>query len=229
MQPRDIMLWDLPVRLFHWLLVIAVVGAVVTAKLGGNWMIWHERFGLSVLGLVVFRVLWGFAGSFHARFVNFFPTPQRLGEYLRGKWQPVGHNPLGALSVLAMLGVLGLQAVTGLFAYDDIAFDGPLRRAVSSHTSDLLTTWHHRIEWAIFALVLLHVAAILFYVFVRRDNLIRAMLSGRKSVNANLPVQQSKTPWLAFVICVALTAAALWVAQGGLLSPPPPPPPDLGW
>ena len=229
MQRRDILLWDLPVRLFHWLLVIAVVGAIVTVKLGGNWMVWHERFGLSVLGLVVFRVLWGFAGGFHARFIHFFPTPGRIRAYLQGQWQAVGHNPLGALSVFAMLGVLGVQALTGLFANDDIAFEGPLRRAVSSDLSSLLTTWHHRIELVIFALVLLHVVAILFYVFVRRDNLVRPMLTGRKAVDTNQPVPESRSHWLAFLICIALTAGVLWMAQGGLLSPQPPPPPDLGW
>ena len=122
-----ITVWDLPLRLFHWLLVGAVTGALVTVKLGGNAMLWHGRFGLAVLVLLGFRLAWGVLGSTHARFHTFFPTPGRLLAYLRGSWQGLGHNPLGALSVFALIGLFGFQALSGLVASDDIAFSVDIR------------------------------------------------------------------------------------------------------
>ena len=117
-----IQIWDLPLRLYHWLLAVAVSAAIVTGELGGGLIDWHGRIGLFVLGLLVFRLLWGFVGTTHARFSQFFPTPGKLLAYLKGQWQGHGHNPLGALSVLALLGVLATLVGAGLFANDDIAF-----------------------------------------------------------------------------------------------------------
>ena len=104
-ETRKILIWDLPTRLFHWLLVLAIVALVVTGKAGGSWMEWHGRLGLLVLGLLVFRLLWGVMGSTYARFAGFFPTPAKVAAYLRGQWHAPGHNPLGACSVLALLAV----------------------------------------------------------------------------------------------------------------------------
>ena len=129
MAPRTIEVWDWPVRLFHWLLLALVVGSVVSVKIGGGAMVWHGRFGQAILGLVVFRVVWGLIGSRTARFASFVRGPRAIADYLAGRWRGVGHNPLGALSVLAMLAVIGFQAATGLFAYDDIAFRGPMAPA----------------------------------------------------------------------------------------------------
>ena len=117
MAPRTIEVWDWPVRLFHWLLLALVVGSVVSVKIGGGAMVWHGRFGQAILGLVVFRIVWGLIGSRTARFASFVRGPRAIADYLAGRWRGVGHNPLGALSVLAMLAVIGFQAATGLFAF----------------------------------------------------------------------------------------------------------------
>jgi len=170
--------WDLPLRLFHWALVAAVTTAIVTAELGGAWMAWHGRAGLAVVGLLVFRVAWGVAGAATARFASFAPTPARLRRYLRGEWRGIGHNPLGALSVFAMLGLLALQAATGLFGNDDIAFAGPLNHLVDDALGARLTGWHRLLADGLFALLALHLAAIAFHELVRRHRLVWPMLTG---------------------------------------------------
>ncbi len=225
---RQPLIWDLPLRLFHWLLVICVVGAVITVKLGGGWMAWHERFGLAILGLLVFRLVWGVIGSTHARFSRFFPTPGRLLAWWRGLWQHPGHTPLAALSVLAMLLVLTFQATTGLFADDDIAFGGPLRQMVDSATSSRLTGWHMQMEWVIYGLVALHIAAVAFYSLVLKKPLVRPMITGRAVNDADAEPARGGG-WIALLVALAITATAVWVASGGLLPPPPEPTPDLGW
>ena len=227
-ERERILIWDWPIRLFHWLLVICLIGAIVTVKLGGGWMAWHERFGLTLFGLLVFRLVWGFIGSTHARFAHFFPTPGRLLAWWRGHWHRPGHTPLAALSVLAMLLVLAFQATTGLFADDDIAFTGPLRQLVDSATSSRLTGWHMRMEWVIYGLVALHIAAVAFYSLVLKKPLVRPMITGY-AVDDTHAEPARGGGWVALLVALAITAAAVWVASGGLLPPPPEPAPDLGW
>ncbi|PSF13335.1 cytochrome B [Marinobacter fuscus] len=225
---KTIRLWDLPTRLFHWLLLAAVLGAVLSVKVAGS-MMWHERFGLAILGLLSFRVVWGFVGSTYARFGQFVQGPAAVAGYFRGQWRGVGHNPLGALSVLALLGLFGFQAVTGLFANDDIAFNGPLYSLVTSSGSDTASSWHRLTEWFLYGLVALHILAVGFYSHVRKDNLVRPMITGRKDV-ADEQAQSARGGGpLAFVVAVAVAIAVVWAANGGLLPPPPPPPQDLGW
>ncbi|HPR06711.1 MAG TPA: cytochrome b/b6 domain-containing protein, partial [Denitromonas sp.] len=115
MSKPTILIWDLPTRLFHWLLVVCVIGAIISTKIGGNAMLWHGRFGLAIVGLLGFRLAWGVVGSHTARFAQFVRGPATIAAYLRGQWQGIGHNPLGALSVLAMLLVLvGAGSKAGL-------------------------------------------------------------------------------------------------------------------
>src|SRR5664279_4779710 len=135
MSLERIKLWDLPTRLFHWLLVILILAAYVSGKIGGGAMDWHGRIGILILGLIVFRVVWGFIGSHHSRFSSFFPTPATVRAYLRGQWHGIGHNPLGAFSVLALLSLISLQVATGLLGNDDIAFSGPLSSLLSKELS----------------------------------------------------------------------------------------------
>jgi len=172
--------WDLPLRVFHWSLAAAVTAAIVTAKLGGSWMAWHGRAGLTIVGLLVFRLVWGLIGSATARFAGFAPTPARLRLYLRGQWRGVGHNPLGALSVFAMLGLLTLQATTGLFGNDDIAFAGPLNRFVDEALGTRVTGWHRLLANGLFGLLGLHLAAIAFHELVKRHRLVLPMVTGRR-------------------------------------------------
>lgn len=213
---EPVQVWDLPVRLFHWSLVLAVAAAIVTAKAGGEWMVWHGRAGLFIVGLVVFRLAWGLVGSTHARFLNFLPTPQRLRAYLSGQWHGLGHNPLGALSVLALLGVLAFQGGTGLISNDDIAFTGPLASLVDEGLSIKLTGWHHQVGNALLVLIGLHVAAILFYRLFKKENLVKPMVTGVKplaNVPADAPVVRPGHP-LALALSLALAALAVWAANG---------------
>jgi cytochrome b len=218
---RRIRVWDLPTRLFHWSLVTAVLTAVVTGQIGGDWMVVHGRAGLACIGLVTFRLVWGVVGATHARFLHFAPTPARLRAYLRGQWQGVGHNPLGALSVFALLGLVGTQAVTGLFSNDDIAFAGPLAALVSEEASSRLTGLHHLAADALLAFVGLHLLAILFYAFVKKDDLISPMVTGDKVGEHGEPTRAGS--WPALVLALVLAAAATAVASGVFWRVPPAP------
>lgn len=182
---RLIRVWDLPTRLFHWLVVTLVLVSFVTGKIGGAWMPYHIWSGCAVLGLLMFRLVWGFVGGRHARFSAFVRAPGAVLRYARTLFQPapprhLGHNPLGGWSVLAMLLVLSVQAVTGLFANDDIFTEGPLYPWVSKATSDWLTHIHKLNQGVVLLLVGVHVMAILFYLIMKHENLIQPMFTGRK-------------------------------------------------
>ena len=226
MATMNVRVWDLPVRLFHWLLVAAMAGAVVTGQIGGNLIIWHGRLGIAILGLVGFRLVWGLLGSRTARFSSFVRGPGAIRAYLKGQWHGIGHNPLGALSVLALLGLLAVQGTTGLFANDDIAFSGPLRALVSEALSGRITGIHEAVGNLLIALVSLHVAAIVFYVRVKRENLVKPMLSGWKEVESDSPVDSTQGGGpVAFIIALAVALGVVWVALGSWIPQPPPPPP----
>jgi cytochrome b len=177
-----IRIWDLPTRLFHWLLVMAVIGSFVSVKLGGNAMIWHGRFGYIVLTLIFFRIVWGFVGTHHARFAQFIKSPKVILAYLKNPAETPGHSPVGAISVLVLLGLFLAQALAGLFASDDIAFDGPLAKYVASTWVELLTSFHRLNEWVLLSLVGVHIAAILYYKYAKRINLTSAMIAGDKEL-----------------------------------------------
>lgn len=171
--------WDGPLRLFHWLLAASVGGALLTGWLGGNLMPWHGRLGLAVLGLLVFRLLWGFWGSGYARWRYLLATLSGLRDELQGRWRRPGHSPAGVLAVLALLGLLALQLATGLLADDEIAFHGPLQPLASPDTSQALTRLHRQLWPWLLGMISLHLLAILFYVRIRRRPLLRAMLTGQ--------------------------------------------------
>jgi cytochrome b len=177
-----IRVWDLPLRLFHWALVMLVAVLVITGKTGGAAMQWHFLAGYGVLALVLFRVVWGFIGSATSRFSYFVHGCAAIRSYLKGQWQRNGHNPLGAWSVLAMLGMLLFQASIGLFSNDDIASEGPLAKLISKDVSDSLSWLHKAINVnLLYALVGLHVAAILYYSIFKRKNLVMPMITGMQT------------------------------------------------
>lgn len=206
--------WDLPTRLFHWALAASVIGLVATAKVGGNAMVWHFRLGHLVLALLLFRLVWGFVGGRWSRFAAFVYAPRSVVGYLRGRAHPdhlVGHNPLGAFSVFALLGVLIAQVATGLVSDDEIAFQGPLSRFVSGATASWATGWHKGYgEWLLWGLVGLHVAAVLFYVLVKRHTLVRPMVVGDKQLDA--PVAPSRDDAASRTAALVLFAACCGVA-----------------
>ena len=179
--------WDLPTRLFHWLLAFCVISLIITGTRGGAAMEWHMRLGYCVITLLLFRIVWGFVGGYWSRFVQFFYSPITIFHYLRAKSVPahdVGHNPLGSLSVWGMLIILIAQVASGLVSDDEIATQGPLAKFVSSASSLLATSYHkHLGKTIIMVLVALHIAAILIYLFKKKQNLIRPMLVGDKPVD----------------------------------------------
>jgi cytochrome b len=213
--------WDLPTRLFHWTLAVAIIGSVVSAKIGGNAMVWHMRLGCLVLALLAFRVLWGLVGGRWSRFASFIYAPATVLRYLRGQNKPgenldVGHNPLGSFSVFGLLGLLAVQVGTGLVADDEIATVGPLNRFVSADIVTQATSWHKQYgQWILLALVALHVAAILFYLLKKKHNLVRPMLVGDKPLPADTPASAdgSSQRLLALVLFALCAAGAAWVAS----------------
>ena len=187
---KIIRVWDLPIRLFHWLLVLCIVGSFISVNIGGNAIQWHAYFGYSILCLLIFRIIWGFIGSTHARFISFFPSKKAILAYLQGSSPRVlGHNPVGALSVFALLFVLCVQVATGLFVDDEIAFQGPLAKYVSSSVSSFLSQIHEGNQVVIYTLIAIHVAAIWFYKKFKGENLIKPMISGDKEID---PSEETK-------------------------------------
>lgn len=181
---KIIRVWDLPLRLFHWLLVLCIVGSLISVNLGGNAIEWHAYFGYCILSLLIFRIVWGFVGSTHARFVTFFPNITNIMDYLKGRAPKVlGHNPIGALSVFALLFVLTVQASTGLFVDDEVAFQGPFAKYVSNATVSFLSEIHESNQVLIYALIAIHIAAIFFYKKFKGEDLIKPMISGDKEID----------------------------------------------
>ncbi len=220
---RQIRVWDLPLRLFHWLLVASVVTAMASG-VQGNMQV-HEKAGLAIVTLLAFRLAWLFLGSTYARIGALLCALPRIPDYLRGNWRKPGHNPLGVLSMAAMLLMLGWQAVSGLFTNDDSVFTGPLYRLISKADSLWVTGLHRLGFWLIIGLVGLHVATVLFYWLVKKNNLIKPMITGNtEQLNEDYkPATGGR--WLAFVFSCLFAGGAFYVAQGSWVPKPPPPPP----
>ncbi len=191
-----IRIWDLPTRVFHVLLALSVAGLVVTGEVGGDAMQLHFKLGYLVLTLVLFRVVWGLVGGHWSRFINFVPTPARLLHYIRALRQKqamhsVGHNPLGALSVMGMLSILLIQVVSGFVSDDEIANSGPWTNLVPADWVSMATEFHSDIgKVLLILLVTLHVATVLYYKRIKGDDLITPMVTGDKVFSE--PVHDSR-------------------------------------
>lgn len=214
------MIWDAPVRLFHWALAICVVVSVVSGMTGGNAMQIHLWSGYTILSLVLFRLLWGFTGSTYARFADFIVGPRTVWNFARTLFgrEPAhyaGHNPLGGWMVMAMLVLLLLQAGAGLFSNDDIVTEGPLARLVSKDTSDWLTTLHKLNSKIIIALAVTHVAAVLFHLFVKGENLVWPMISGYKNMSSKARFKSAYFPglWLALGLFAVVVVGVFFLVQ----------------
>ncbi|MDQ6680450.1 MAG: cytochrome b/b6 domain-containing protein [Pseudomonadota bacterium] len=215
--------WDLPTRLFHWVLAVCVLASLTSAWIGGNAMVWHLRSGYVVFTLLAFRLLWGFFGGHWSRFARFVYAPSASLRYLRGQNRPdehhhVGHNPLGAFSVFGLLAILAAQVASGLFADDEIATTGPYTKFVSAATSSRLTHWHTTFgQWLIVALVVLHIGAVLFYLVRRKQNLVLPMLSGDKALTAAVPasIDTLGARLRALAIFAAVAAIVTWLVRLG--------------
>ena len=180
-------IWDLPTRLFHWVLAVCVFGLVLTGQLGGPAMLWHFRLGYVVFTLLVFRLLWGLVGGRWSRWSALPLGLHHVRTYLQGRSSPeqlAGHNPLGSWSVLALLFFLALQVVTGLVSDDEISNTGPLSSLVSGSVVSLATSWHkYWGKMTLIALVMTHLAAIAWYRWRLQKSLVSAMLHGDKKLD----------------------------------------------
>jgi len=213
----SVQIWDMPVRLVHWLMVALVGISWWTAEIGE--LQYHRYSGYTLLGLLVFRVYWGFAGSSTARFASFVKGPRAVLAYLRQLPERVadhspaapGHNPLGALSVMALLVLLITQVALGLFAVDvDGIESGPLSHLVSFDTGRACAELHEDVFNVLLTFIALHVAAVLFYLLYKRDNLIAAMVHGRRKIRDEAAAPHVRISLVRLAIGVALAAAAAW-------------------
>ena len=213
---KEVAVWDIWVRLFHWTLVALIGFSWLSAELGGNWMIWHTQAGFITAGLIIFRVIWGVAGSWSARFSQFVRSPKQVMAYIKGedKSEHLSHNPLGALGVLAILLLVALQVLTGLFSNDDIFIEGPLAHLISYDLSLEITEIHEAVFNLLLLVVATHILAVLYHQKIRKEPLIQSMLHGRKP--SSLAVTESKTPIAALIIALAIGAGiSLWLFSLG--------------
>ncbi len=220
---KKIKIWDLPTRLFHWLLVAAIGGAYFTGETGGNWLVWHGRLGMFIVGLIAFRLTWGFIGSTYARFATFVRGPSTIKAYLAGQWKGLGHNPLGALSVLALIGLVAFQATTGLLAQnDDTGFAGPFYAHIGSSLGSVATRLHHKSFDILLILVGLHVAAVVYYGHFKKEPLLKTMITGHKEASEGESARGGNL--VALIIALIIAIAAAYGASGVWLPKPPPEP-----
>lgn len=214
--PSGLPTWDIPTRLFHWLLVIGIFLAWLSHE--QDWIDVHRWTGYSVLVLVSFRLLWGFFGSVHSRFSDFLASPATVMAYWQGKLpEPRGHNPAGGWSVMVLLSLVLVQALTGLFNSDGLLFDGPLHYALDSSTTDALSQLHDELFWVILGFVGLHVAAIAWYRWGRGRDLLMPMISGGN--NGERPPVSLWRALILLGLCTGALALAIYLA----------PEPELPW
>ena len=217
----SVVVWDIGVRVFHWALVLLMATAIATVKIGGNAMVYHSYCGYAMLALLLFRIIWGFVGGTHARFFNFITGPGKVMAYLKTMFKrdhdtTIGHNPMGALSVVAMLAALLFQAVSGLFVNDDILFEGPLSAWAGKDLSDKITGWHKFNEKILLALFLLHMGAIFFYRFYKKVDLIKPMFTGIKKLTGNVPESRSGSASLAVVLLAVCAGTVFLLVNYGV-------------
>jgi cytochrome b len=208
------LIWDLPVRVFHWALVLAMVAAFITHRLGPQYFKFHAWSGYAVLVLVAFRIVWGIVGTRHARFIHFVRGPKTIARYMRGREQYFpGHNPLGALMVVALLLALLVQSVTGLFGNDEIFNVGPLYGYVDNELSLRLTSLHQQLFYWIAAAVALHILAVIVYRIFKKEKLVEAMLTGRKDgIVAGHAIASSRLGWAILILVVLVLLLASLIA-----------------
>lgn len=221
--------WDAFVRCFHWSLVTLFAISVASGKVGGEWIVWHMRSGYAILALVVFRLIWGFVGGEYARYTSFLSGPAHSFKFAKGllgktHQHVIGHNPVGGWMVVVLLLLLGVQAGLGLFSNDEIATTGPLARYVSDETSITLMGRHRMIGDLLLILVGVHIAAVLFHVFVKKEGIVRAMFTGRKELPADLALEarsarKASMPLGFVVLSIAIVAVVIVVNWPALFKP----------
>ena len=207
------LIWDWPVRLSHWSFAVLVPAMWYTADNSLWW--WHTRLGMALLAVLVFRILWGIIGSQTARFASFVKGPGAIVDYLKGESTvTTGHNPLGALSVIALLTAMCLQVGMGLFSGDPYdGATGPLNGFVGVMTADMITDWHKTFVWVLAALVAVHLAAIAFYAAVKRTNLVGPMITGKRALPVGKGIEPASNRAALITLGIA-TVLAVWIWFG---------------
>lgn len=198
---RKVLIWDAPVRVFHWLMVFSFAGAYLTGD-SERWRLVHVTLGYTMAGLVAFRMLWGFVGTRHARFASFVRGPAAVARYVRGlasgRSEPMaGHNPAGALAILALLGLTAVVAAAGWATYHD----------VGGHWLEEL---HEGAANAMLAVIGVHVAGVLLGSWLHRDNLVGAMVSGRKLAR---PEDAVRSAWRSVAALMLAAVLGFWASQ----------------
>lgn len=215
---KHALIWDLPLRLFHWLFACTVIASWYTSDQDNNLIDLHMQLGFFALGLLIFRILWGFFGTKHSLFSSFFPTPKRVIRYISDiKNNQVqnssGHNPLGSLMVILMIVLISLQAISGLFINDDVFSSGPYYDSVSKEVEQIMVFLHHNIFDFMIAAIGLHLLAIIYYERIKKQSLILPMVTGRKptdKINKADEIGHSKL-WVALIILLIVVAFVYWL------------------
>jgi cytochrome b len=213
---RPLKVWDLPMRLFHWALVVLIFFAWGTQEF--DHMEWHVWIGYAILTLLLFRIVWGFIGSDTARFSHFLHNPLAGLRHLthlhrREPDREIGHNPAGGWMVLIMLGLIGLQGTTGLFSNDDGETEGPLMHFVNKDQSNWLSHIHSLNFNLIEGVIVLHVLAIVVYTVLKRQNLVRPMITGKKLLPVDVVPPRLASPLLALVTLLVAAGVVAWVVR----------------
>ncbi len=212
------LIWDLPLRLFHWLFALSIFAAWYTSEQEGEMVEQHMLLGYFILGLVIFRILWGFVGTKHARFSEFFPTPAKISAYVKAlksgeQLRYAGHNPLGSLMVLLMILLILLQAVSGLFINDDIFSEGPYYGVLGAELQQAMEFIHHNVFDVMIYAIGLHIFAVLYYRLKKKIDLITPMITGKKpsdSVTSSDAISGSRI-LVALVVAAAVAAFVYWL------------------
>jgi len=214
---KKILVWDLPVRLFHWFLVISLVAAWYTSDSERDLINYHLQIGYFILGLILFRLIWGVVGTKYALFNQCIPTWLKLINYLQSKQQQendnmIGHNPLGGLMIVMMLSLVLSQAISGLFMNDDIFTSGPYYESASEAIQQFMSLIHHNAFDVIIILSMIHIVAVFYHLLVKKINLILPMFTGYKlsEREKNNGIKSSKL-LLAFILSLSVAFFLYWL------------------
>src|SRR5271156_6823355 len=214
--PRIVLVWDIFIRVFHWLIVALVAAAYATWRL--NWMVWHGRVGDAVLALLLFRLLWGFFGGETARFSRFLTSPRIAVQHLKHllRREPdhqLGHNPAGGWMVLLLLALLLVETLTGLYVANDMADEGPLTEMVPAWAANAIASSHPILWDALLAAIVLHILAIAGFAAIKGQNLLRPMITGTKVMPADVAEPRVGSPARAGLLLLACTVATAFLAN----------------
>jgi len=215
---KSALVWDLPLRVFHWLFACTVIASWYTSDQEHDLIELHMQLGYFALGLLIFRIIWGVVGTKHARFISFVPKPKQLLAYIKSLKHDrvpasVGHNPLGSLMVVLMIILISLQAISGLFINDDVFSAGPYNAIASKDVEQVMAFLHHNVFDYMIAAIALHLLAVFYYIRIKKESMIVPMITGKKPakhINDSDVIEHSRL-WLAAFIIIIVTVFVYWL------------------